>query len=148
MRSWLSRHLQYEGVVVWAELCDGSREFFKLHRGHLDLEKDWGKALFPPVRQIVLDFSDVTTASDCWDELNAKLGFPGFGRNLDALVDVLRGGFGHFSYPEYAALTVFGRREALKMAGADLAKWKLIAETLADSVAGEYGEQVTTCDWK
>ena len=44
-----------------------------------------------------------------WDEIDRKLGFEGFGRNLDALVDVLRGGFGHFTVDEYAKLVVFGK---------------------------------------
>ena len=79
-----------------------------------------------------------------WDEINTKLGFDGFGRNLDALVDVLRGGFGHFQSSEYIKLVVYGKA----VAAAKYGKWALLEETINESVDGKYGEQVAAVEWR
>jgi len=48
------------------------------------------------MKTFLLDFSNISSEADLWDEVNKKIGFGGFGRNLDAFEDILSGGFGHF----------------------------------------------------
>ena len=93
---------------------------------------------------IELDFRQVHSDDDAWDEIDRKLGFNGFGRNLDAFVDVLRGGFGHFTVNEFAKLVVRGKQTA----AAHCTKWGKIQKILDESVDGEYGEQVTAVEWR
>lgn len=103
------------------------------------------RALAPAPVKIVLDFSRVDTLDDLWDEINSKIGFPDFGRNLDALVDLLRGGFGHNDQAagQEFALVVVGRTRARDR----VSKWRDVEETLSDSVKQEYGEAVASIEW-
>jgi hypothetical protein len=91
-----------------------------------------------------LDFSEATTMNGVWDEVNLKLGFDGFGRNLDALTDVLRGGFGHFQPWEEIRLVVRGRPGARERVGPG---WAEVEATLAEAPAQEYGEMVSSIEW-
>ena len=101
------------------------------------------------IKEFVLDFSSVKTFGECYDVINDKLGFDGFGRNLDALVDILRGGFGHFATPEWASLVIIGREHAARIAKKcnELDRWKIMEEIFTDSVKGECGERVKSCCW-
>ena len=92
---------------------------------------------------IKLDFREVGSNDDMWDEIDRKLGFEGFGRNLDALVDVLRGGFGHFTVDEYVKLVVFGK----EVAAAHCDTWPKVVEVINQSLEGEYDEQVAAVEW-
>jgi hypothetical protein len=92
---------------------------------------------------IELDFRQVGSADDLWDEIDRKLGFDGFGRNLDAFTDVLRGGFGHFQPWEFIKLVVRGKQAA----EAHYPKWSILEDGINNSVAGEYGEQVAAVEW-
>ena len=92
---------------------------------------------------IKLDFREVGSNEDMWDEIDRKRGVEGFGRNLDALVDVLRGGFGHFTVDEYVKLVVFGK----DVAAAHCDRWPEVVEVINESLDGEYGEQVAAVEW-
>lgn len=46
----------------------------------------------PRKKRFVLDGRKIRSEEDFYDQIDAQIGCPG--RNLDALVDVLRGGFG------------------------------------------------------
>lgn len=94
--------------------------------------------------EVTLDFSGASTETDLWAEIKQKLcpGFSKFGANLDALVDVLRGGWG---VPTPLILKIKGRDAATAAAGQR--RWRLFDETFTDSVKGEYGEDVGSVDW-
>jgi len=49
-------------------------------------------------KTFVLDFSQASSLDDAYNVINAAIGFAQF--DLDAFVDILRGGFGHFEYGE------------------------------------------------
>ena len=110
--------------------------------GEEEEEEEEARARANPIT-IELDFRQVGSDVDMWDEINAKLGFDDFGRNLDALVDVLRGGFGHFENWEYVKLVVHGRA----VAAAHCSKWAGVQEIIDESVEGVYGEQVAAVEW-
>lgn len=92
---------------------------------------------------IKLDFREVGSNDDMWDEIDRKLGFKHFGRNLDALVDVLRGGFGHFTVDEYVKLVVLGK----DVAAARCDRWPKVVEVINESLDGECGERVAAVEW-
>jgi RNAse (barnase) inhibitor barstar len=54
------------------------------------------------MKTIVLDGDKIVSLSTFYDETQRKLcpGFEGYGRNLDAFNDILRGGFGMYEYGE------------------------------------------------
>ena len=93
---------------------------------------------------VTLDFSGASTEADLWAEIQRKLcpGFEKFGANLDALVDVLRGGFG-VATP--LRLRISGKIEAAAAAGND--RWLHFEEIFADSVKGDYSEEVESIEW-
>ena len=110
----------------------------------------WGGTVFSPVtleKHFLLDFSPAQTNDDLYDEIQEKLGFPEFGRNLDAFIDILRGGFGHFEYDEYVNLTVKGRKhvQSSQANGGSMSKWKGIEEVLMESLDGD--EMVRSIEW-
>ena len=49
---------------------------------------------------------------DAYHVFNNKIGFSEFGFNLSALIDILRGGFGHFEYDEDITLIILGQNNA------------------------------------
>ena len=67
------------------------------------------------VCELTLDFTNAKTEADLWAECKRVLcpKFDDFGANLDALVDILRGGFGLMTPFK---LTILGRDSALASA--------------------------------
>jgi RNAse (barnase) inhibitor barstar len=59
--------------------------------------------------RFVLDFSTCTSIKDAYTVINDKIGFSEFGYNLDALDEILGGGFGHFKEHEEIILVIKGR---------------------------------------
>ena len=94
------------------------------------------------LKNFILDFSAADSLDEVYDEINARLGFDGFGRSLSAFTDLLRGGFGHFN-DEQITLTVVGRERAKRQ----VKQWADIEEVITESVEGEYGEQVKSVVW-
>ena len=92
---------------------------------------------------LTLDFSAATSEADLWAECRRVLcpTFTGFGANLDALVDVLRGGFG--VKPPFK-LRVVGRDAGERAAPQ---RWRHFEEIFNCAVKGEYGEQVESVAW-
>ena len=91
---------------------------------------------------VTLDFSAATSEEDLWATIKAGLcpKFTKFGCNLDALVDVLRGGFG-IDTP--IKLRIIGRVAAK----AATQRWQQFEETFDEAVEGEYGEEVESLEW-
>jgi hypothetical protein len=94
--------------------------------------------------EVVLDFSRAASEDDVWVTIRAGLcpNFAEFGANLDALVDVLRGGFG-VGTP--FKLRILGKDAAKAAVGAG--RWQQIETTFDESVAGEFGEDVESVEW-
>ena len=94
--------------------------------------------------QVTLDFSRAVSEDDVWATVRAGLcpNFAGFGANLDALVDVIRGGFGVHTPLK---LRIVGKGAAKAAAGAG--RWQQIQTTFDESVAGEFGEEVESVEW-
>lgn len=63
-----------------------------------------------------LDGRHMTSFDDFWDEIHRILcpNFKHFGRNWDALVDILRGGFGVFELGEEITLVIAHSKTARK----------------------------------
>lgn len=81
-------------------------------------------------KTFTLDFRKITSMDGLWDTVDSKIGFKGFGRNLDAFNDLLRGGFGHFEMDDSVTITVLGAAHAEQVVGD---KWKIIKEILDES---------------
>ncbi|NWF95738.1 MAG: barstar family protein [Candidatus Thorarchaeota archaeon] len=60
------------------------------------------------VKEFVLDGSNMVSVDGFYDEVQRVLcpDFSGFGRNLDALNDILRGGFGTFEYGDQIRIRI------------------------------------------
>mmetsp|Transcript_21597 Transcript_21597/g.47266 ORF Transcript_21597/g.47266 Transcript_21597/m.47266 type:complete len:134 (+) Transcript_21597:210-611(+) len=84
------------------------------------------------VKLFVLDLSKVYNMLDFHLAVRSALcpQFPGYGKNLDAFVDILRGGFGSFEYKEHIRLHVRGVRSASQFLRRD---WKVILEILQEA---------------
>jgi RNAse (barnase) inhibitor barstar len=63
-------------------------------------------------KEFLLDFSNCNNLDDAYHVFNNKIGFSEFGFNLSALIDILRGGFGHFEYDEDITLIILGQNNA------------------------------------
>ena len=63
-------------------------------------------------KEFLLDFSNCNNLNDAYNVFNNKIGFSEFGFNLSALIDILRGGFGHFEYDEDITLVILGKNNA------------------------------------
>jgi len=77
-----------------------------------------------------------------YDEIQRKLcpGFDPFGRNLDALIDILRGGFG-LDTP--LTLRISGRTQAARA----IDRWHKFQEIFDEAPQGRYGEAVKSVAW-
>ena len=95
------------------------------------------------VCELTLDFTNAKTEADLWAECKRVLcpKFDDFGANLDALVDILRGGFGLMTPFK---LTILGRDSALASAPQ---RWSIFEEIFNESVLGKYGEDVDSIAW-
>ena len=93
--------------------------------------------------EVALDFSSASTEADLWAEIKRGLcpQFNDFGANLDALVDVLRGGFG-VATP--LTLKISGKAAAETAAGN---RWRHFEAIFSESPNGQCGEQVDSVEW-
>lgn len=93
---------------------------------------------------VLLDFSVVSNEDEMWATIREGLcpRFTHFGSNLDALVDVLRGGFG-IDTP--IKLRILGRESAMNAVGC--ARWQMIEMIFTESLEGTYGEDVESIEW-
>ncbi len=69
-----------------------------------------------PIKEFAIDGHNMRSVDEFWDEVQRVLcpDFKHFGRNLDALVDILRGGFGAFELGETIRLRFIHQNYAEK----------------------------------
>ena len=77
-------------------------------------------------KEFFLDFSNCKNLNEVYHVINNKIGFAKFGFNLDALVDILRGGFDHFDEDDDVVLRITPIRDRVE-------EWETIIEIMKEA---------------